>query len=195
MKTKLTLIALIYFASTGVAFGELKMGAWKLENKYRNFPWKADAVISSSAEGETKLTEVDGNGKALSHLKLEKRAVNLGILIDNSTACDAKDLEPQLNELLGHLKKEANAKSMVSIMSYHSDTMQILQKQKEVASLEDIDVKCTGKSLSASFEKPLLMMLQSMPKSSQGTYFWVLTSGNIKLSEAGLKSFANRERK
>jgi hypothetical protein len=119
-------------------------------------------------------------------------AQNVWILVDSSPLCRAHKVDQRVQSLVRFLKSDLPAPSVVSVVGFTNTTSEIYASQRPVADLEEIQVDCDAKGLSASFENPLLQLMKAKSDASLPVSAWVFTSGNLSLSNATLKAMRSR---
>ncbi len=157
------------------------------------------SVISGNVKFEGRLFQVptsakqfylgEKGSKEIVSLKGEVLPVELWILVDSSSFCQANRVDSAIVQLIEQLKYRLHPDSVLSVGRYHSQSNELLLHRRRVTELGDFKIECQTQPYSSSYQTPLLNLIEQAQKNKGNLPIvtWVFTAGNVELNAATTK--------
>jgi len=189
-KTKILFILLwsVFPATNGFTDAPASGDAPKAKLVLRNLVAKdgrieGDISLSKSPNGKVQIQSRQSITSEVLAVRTHATPVNLWILVDASQLCQLNKIDQYLGAQLNELKATLHPKSLLSVVSFTSSTLEIAQNHRAISDVEDINLHCDPKLLSTSYEKALTRLMESRQDETMTTMVWIYTSGNVSLSD------------
>lgn len=119
-------------------------------------------------------------------------AQDLWLLVDSSTLCQAQQVDGYVNRLVRAVRKQAASDTRVTLVTYTSETSDVLLRDAAPAALEEAHVECERRPMSSSYDAPLARLLAEKKPQDRPLAVWVFTAGNLELSRTTAQALAQR---
>lgn len=150
--------------------------------------WQVEAVVTRTTVSGVGFSAKDtGRNRSLG-VSSSLRPINLWLLVDASASCQLQRIDGLLASLVAQIKKQLPEESLVSVVSYTGGRIEVHENHKPVRELEASSITCSGQTVSSTYEKPLNFLLEARKDKNLPVAAWVLTSGNVQLSESLAKT-------
>ncbi len=156
---------------------------------------EGDLSLMNAPSGKLDLKIVQSVTKESLGFELKSTPVNLWVLVDASQLCQVNKIDQYLGAQLGELKRTLPPKSLFSVVSFTSTTLEIPHNHRPIGDVEEVSLHCEPTLLSTSYEKALARLLESSQDAgiTMPTVVWIYTSGNVSLSEKMIASLKSKK--
>ncbi len=185
-------LGVLVFILPKTAFSEPKPAISVYDSELQDGNVRARVSVRSAEEGPVDFDVKDPAANRALSFSVRPLPIHLMVLVDASQLCHTNQIDAYVAGLLGRLKKTLPRASSASLATFTSTTLEVVSTDRSIGDLENLPIRCEPKLVSASYEKALQRLLDTVPNDDLKTAVWVFTSGNIQVSPALISTLAKR---